>query len=107
MVRVSTATAPPRSSVPDDVRVGEERGGCRGHRERGLGTVEGRVHAGAHAVVVVELECAADVDDESGELAGSGRDVDVVVGLAPEQGRAGCGVKSEGDDAVVSEGGVT
>lgn len=54
-------------------------------------------------MVVVELERPALVDDEAGELTVAGGDVDIEIGLAPEQGRTGCGLKSEGDDAVDSE----
>lgn len=85
------------------MRVGEQWGGCRWRDQRGLRGIEGRVHAQAGAVVVVELEGSAEIDDEPGELTVAGGDVDVVIGLAPEQRRTECGVKSEGDDAVDSE----
>jgi len=43
------------------------------------------VHAGGLAVVVVELEPGAGVDDEARELAGARGDVDVVSRATPEQ----------------------
>jgi len=81
------ATAPPRSCVPGGVH-GDARlrqGVKRAARERGLGCRTRAVHAGGLAVVVVELEPGAGVDDEARELAGARGDVDVVSRATPEQ----------------------
>ncbi|GAA3912661.1 hypothetical protein GCM10022382_18880 [Microbacterium invictum] len=61
------------------------------------------MNAAADTVVVEQLERAvAEINGEAGELAGAGGDMDVVVGLAPEQGnRTNGGEWSEGDDGSI------